>query len=345
MTPTILLAAGDDPAKSLSIFDPASPDTHSTVGLAILIFAITGLIFVIVEGVLFYSLRRFRRKASDPTTEPPQVYGSQPIEIAWTAAPLLIVMIIVLVSARTLWDVDADPPQPKPGDNTLFVTVIGRQWWWEYHYDTYDGRPLGFVTANELHIPASEDGTPRPAFLSLKSADVYHSFWVPRLAGKTALIPGRTNTMRLQTDETGLFLGQCAEYCGTQHANMLLRVVVDTPHDFHKWLESQQKPPADDPAIKDPAASEGKATFLSQSCVNCHRVEGTAAHGNYAPDLTHLMSRATLASGMIENDPEGKNLREWIADPQKSKVGCLMPAFGLSETQLNSIVSYLRTLR
>jgi len=120
-------------------------------------------------------------------------------------------MIIVLVSARTLWDVDVDPPPPKPGDNTLFVTVIGRQWWWEYHYETYDGRPLGFVTANELHIPASEDGTPRPAYLSLKSADVYHSFWVPRLAGKTALIPGRTNTMRLQTDETGLFLGQCAE--------------------------------------------------------------------------------------------------------------------------------------
>ncbi len=346
---TLLLFAQGKP-QDLCIFNPASPPAESIRDLSILILAIAGFIFVVVEGVLAYSIIRFRRRRATGagesgtmgTAEPPQVYGSKPIEIAWTAAPLLIVMIIVLVSARTLWDVSVDPPKPQPGDNSLFVTVIGRQWWWEYRYDQYNGRPLGFITANELHIPASEAGKPRAVYLSLNSADVYHSFWVPRLAGKVAVIPGRTNPLWFQTTETGLFTGQCAEYCGTQHANMLIRVVVDPPQDFQRWLDNEAQDAVDDRA---PAVRDGKTVFLSQSCVNCHRVRGTTAKGSYAPDLTHLMSRQTLASGMITNDPEGKNLRDWIADPQKIKPGCLMPSFGLKRTQLESIVSYLRTLR
>jgi cytochrome c oxidase subunit 2 len=335
---TLLLLA-DGRAQDLSIFHPAAPPAESIRNLSILIFAITGLIFLIVEGVLCYCLVRFRRSAATDR-EPAQVYGSRPIEIAWTTAPLLIVTIIVLVTARTLWDVTVDPPKPQPGDNSLFVRVVGRQWWWEYQYRNYNGRALDFITANELHIPASEDGQPRRVFLTLDSADVYHSFWVPRLAGKTALIPGRTNSMWFQTNDTGLFVGQCAEYCGTQHAYMLLRVIVDTPRDFQRWLDNQGKLPAVDSAIR-----EDRTVFLSQSCVNCHRVTGTLAAGTYAPDLTHLMSRQTLGSGMIPNDPEGKNLRAWIADPQKIKPGCLMPAFGLTEQQLDSIVRYLRTLQ
>jgi cytochrome c oxidase subunit 2 len=336
MNAMLLFAEGK--AQDLSIFSPASPPAESIQELSILIFAITGILFLIVESVLCYCLLRFRR-AGPTHAEPAQVYGSKPIEIAWTAAPILIVTIIVLVTARTLWDVTVDPPKPQTSDNTLFVTVVARQWWWEYRYDYYNGRPLGFVAANELHIPASEDGKPRPVFLTLKSADVYHSFWVPRLAGKTALIPGRTNSMWFQTKDTGVFLGQCAEYCGTQHANMLLRVNVDASQDFEGWLDNQAKPAAENPANRN-----DQAVFLSQSCVNCHRVKGTAAAGSYAPDLTHLMSRQTLGSGMIPNDPEGKNLRAWIADPQRIKPGCLMPAFGLSDAQLNSIVRYLRTL-
>lgn len=341
---TLLLLA-DGAAQNLSTFSPVSPPADLIRNLSFLIFAITGFIFVVVEGILIYSMIRFRRRGASATegaTEPPQVYGSMPIEIAWTAAPTLIVIIIVLVSARTLWDVTIDPPQPQPGDGTLFVTVIGKQWWWEYRYDEYDGRKLEFITANELHIPASGDGKPRPVFLSLKSADVYHSYWVPRLAGKTALIPGHTNSMWFQTRDTGLLLGQCAEYCGTQHANMLLRVSVDTPAEFQSWLDNQGKQAVDDPS---PAARDGKATFLSLSCINCHRIRGTIAGGGYAPDLTHLMSRDTLASGIILNDPEGQNLRAWIKDPQAMKSGCLMPAFGLSNPQLDSVVNYLRTLK
>src|SRR5262249_23964773 len=161
------------------------------------------------------------------------------------------------------------PPESKP----LRVTVIGHQWWWEFVYDTYDGKELGFITANELHVPASNYSVAkerRPVYLTLQSADVWHSFWVPRLAGKTQLRPRRTNSMWFETGLTGLYLGQCAEYCGTQHAKMLLRVYVDTPEEFDRWLENQKKP-----AVDDATASEGKKAFLSQSCVNCHRVRGT----------------------------------------------------------------------
>ena len=191
--------------------------------------AISLFIFVVVEGILVYSLVRFRRRPAADTAEPPQVYGSKPIEIAWTAAPTLIVFVLVLVTARTLWEVNVPPPPPRIGDNSLFVTVVGRQWWWEYRYDHYNGRPLGFITANELHVPAGDDGVTRRVWLTLKSADVCHSFWAPRLAGKTDVIPGRDNSMWFQTALPDLYVGQCAEYCGTQHANMLIRVVAESP--------------------------------------------------------------------------------------------------------------------
>jgi cytochrome c oxidase subunit 2 len=337
----LLLATSGGPTQDLSIFDPSSPPAESIRSLSVLVLAITAFIFVVVEGILIYSLFRFRRRAEAGTAEPPQVYGSKPIEIAWTAAPALVVFVLVLVTARTLWEVNVPPPQPQADDNTLFVTAVGRQWWWEYQYDHYNGEPLGFTTANELHVPASEPGEKgkkRPVYLSLKSADVCHSFWVPRLAGKTDLIPGRVNSMWFRTDRPGLYVGQCAEYCGTQHANMLLRVVVDPPPDFKKWLENEKKD-----AVTDPDVSAGRSAFLSQSCVNCHRVRGTPARGDYAPDLTHLMSRQTLASGMVPNTPE--NLRRWLADPQTIKPGCLMPAFGLGDRERDDIVRYLLTLR
>jgi cytochrome c oxidase subunit II len=334
----VLLAESANPAENLSIFDPASPAAESILNLAILVFAITGLIFLIVEGVLFYCVGRFRQGPAEPNGEPPQVYGSQPIEVAWTAAPAIVVFFLLLVTTRTLWEVSASTPSPKPDDETLFVTVTGRQWWWEYTYNEYDGRTLGFTTAGELHIPVSEEGTPRPTHLILESADVCHSFWVPRLAGKMDLIPGRTNHLWLQSNHSGLYVGQCAEYCGTQHANMLLRVVVESRDEFERWLESEKSP-----AVDEPAARDGRRAFLSESCVNCHRVRGTAAQGTYAPDLTHLMARQTLASGIVENNAE--NLAEWVRNPQSIKPGCLMPAFGLGNREQALIVQYLLTLR
>jgi cytochrome c oxidase subunit 2 len=350
VTVVIPLLLAQVQTQNLSIFDPVSPPGVSIRSLSVLVLAITGFIFVVVEGILIYAIVRFRRRGTIGSTEPPQVYGSKPIEIAWTAAPALVVFVLVLVSARTLWEVNVPPPPPREGDNTLFVTVVGRQWWWEYQYDHYNGKPiravgpdgkqidLPVITANELHVPASAGGVPRKVFLVLKSADVCHSFGVPRLAGKTDLIPGRVNSMWFQTDQPGLYAGQCYEYCGTQHANMLIRVVVDSPDDFDAWLANERKP-----AVEHPAVRTGRTAFLGQSCVNCHRVRGTPARGTYAPDLTHLMKRETLASGMVKNTPE--ILRRWVADPQQIKPGCLMPAFGLSERDTDDIVRYLLTLQ
>jgi cytochrome c oxidase subunit II len=325
-----------DEAQNLSIFAPVSPPAESIRALSVLVLAVAAGIFLIVEGILIYCVVRFRRRPAD-TGEPAQLYGSKPIEIAWTAAPTLIVFVLVLATTRTLWEVERDPPAPKAGDGALFVTVVGRQWWWEYRYEHYDGRKLDFITANELHMPVSADGRPRPVYLSLKSADVAHSYWVPRLAGKMDLIPGRTNRLWFQTASPGLYFGQCAEYCGTQHAGMLLRVNVDSEEDFDRWLENESKP-----AVEDAAARSAKDVFLAQSCVNCHRVRGTAAGGTYAPDLTHVMSRQTLAAGTLPNTPE--NLKRWVDDPQKIKPSCLMPAFGLSPTERHEILRYLLTL-
>jgi cytochrome c oxidase subunit II len=323
--------------QDLSIFNPASPPAESISSLLVLVLAVTGAIFVLVEGVLLYSIICYRRQPVSGN-EPPQVYGSLPIEIAWTAAPLLIVFVLALILTRTEFEVRVDPGTPPPGSKPLYVTVIGHQWWWEYIYETYDGQDLGVITANELHVPASVEGVARPVYLTLKSADVCHSFWVPRLAGKTDLIPGRTNQMWFQTKERGLFLGQCAEYCGTQHAHMLLRVNVDSPAEFQTWLEGQQRP-----AVDDAAARGGRDVFLSQTCVNCHRVRGTGAAGTYAPDLTHLMSRQTLAAGAVPNTQE--QLRKWVTDPQRIKEGCLMPAFGLGGEQVDLVVKYLVSLK
>lgn len=325
-------------SANLSVLDPASPPAESIRGLFVLVAAVTAAIFLLVEGVLIYALVTGRRRAGPADPEPAQVYGSKPIEIAWTAAPALVVFVLVLLVGRVIWEVRPDPDRPPPGAEPLRVTVVGHQWWWEYRYESYNGRDLGFVTANELHIPTGEAGTPRPVYLTLQSADVCHSFWVPRLGGKTDLLPGRTNQMWIQTDQPGVYLGQCAEYCGAQHAHMLLRVVAEPPAAFEKWLAAEAAPAADSPA-----GQVGKAEFLSLSCVNCHTIRGTPARGTFGPDLTHLMARQTLAAGTVENTPA--NLRAWVNNPQAVKPGCLMPAFALTEPNLTKAVDYLETLR
>ncbi len=342
-----LLVAQSQASENLSIFDPVSPPAESIRSLSFLVLAITGAIFLIVEGILVYAIWRFRHGRPKGPGEPAQVYGSTPIEIAWTAAPALIVFVLILAITRTLWEVNVDPHKPPAESQPVRITAIGHQWWWEYKYESPDGPDGGFVTANELHVPASNFSVPserRPVYLTLQSADVCHSFWVPRLAGKTDLIPGRTNQMWFETAQTGLFLGQCAEFCGTQHAKMLLRVYVDAPDDYARWLANQSKQAVDDSALGDDSpVAKGKKLFLSLSCANCHCIRGTSAGGTYAPDLTHLMSRETLASGIVPNTRN--NLKEWIADPQTVKPGCLMPAFGLSDSELELVVDYFETLR
>lgn len=335
-----LLFASPDVPHDVSLFDPASPSGKAIATLFVLVVAVCVGIFLLVELTLIYSLIRFRRRPTDAASEPPQVYGSLPVEIAWTTAPALIVFLFALAIFRGEGNVRSNPEMLKPNAQRLHVTVVGHQWWWEYRYEDFHGEQLGFVTANELVIPVSDAETPRPVHLTLKSADVCHSFWVPRLAGKTDLIPGRTNTMAFMTDKEGLYLGQCAEYCGTQHAHMLLRVEVVPLDKFRAWLADQRKPAAT-PADKD--TRRGRDVFLKTACVNCHTVRDTLAKGKFGPDLTHLMSRQTLAAGMVKNDPD--KLHQWVVDPNVIKAGCLMPAMKLSDADVGLVVQYLRSLK
>ena len=282
-----------------------------------------------VAGLLTYAIIKYRAKDVDSQSEPAQIYGSTQIELAWTVIPVLIVIVLFLTTARLIFAIQ-DAPEPE---SALNVTVVGHQFWWEFRYPK-----LGIVTANELHVPLSNNQAPLPTYLTLLSADVDHSFWVPQLAGKTDLIPNRVNTTWINPLQPGLYVGQCAQFCGVQHALMLLRVYVDTPEKFAEWVKNQQQP-----AVEDPRVAAGRRAFETQACMNCHTIQGTAATGRFGPDLTHLMSRQTLGAGAAANNSQ--NLRQWIKDPGTFKSGCLMPAMQLSDEQIDQLTDYLSTLR
>src|SRR4030095_14884746 len=260
-----------------NIFAPESTPAKSVFSFLMLVLAITAVIFVVVFTLLVYSVVKFRGRTADADREPAQVYGSTQIELAWTIIPILIVVVLFLATARVIHAVQ-DAPKPA---TAIEVTAIGHQFWWEFRYPG-----LGIVTANELHMPVSDPARPKPTFLKLLSADTDHSFWIPQLAGKTDLIPNRINQMWMDPYRVGIFLGQCAQYCGTQHAKMLLRVSVDSPEDFDAWVRAQQRP-----AIQDEKAIAGRRVFETTACINCHAIRGTAAHGSFGPDVAHLMSR------------------------------------------------------
>ncbi len=312
------------PLSPTDIFAPVSTPAQSIFDLSLLVLAVCAAIFFIVAGLLAYAMVKFRKRNDDDNREPPQVYGSTQVELAWTITPVIIVLVLFLATARVIFSVQ-DAPHPK---GSLEVTVIGHQFWWEYRYPG-----LKVVTANELHLPVGE-----PTFLDLLSADTDHSFWVPRLAGKTDLIPNHPNKMWIEPRETGVYLGQCAQYCGTQHAKMLLRIYVESRQDFDRWIRQQAAL-----AHSDDSLSEERRIFERTACINCHTVAGTAANGRFGPDLTHLMSRETLASGIAPNTPE--NLRRWIRRPDDLKPGSLMPPMGLSDAQLDGVTAYLVSLR
>jgi cytochrome c oxidase subunit 2 len=330
----ILLAAGlcnaTPPSDNSvpSIFDPHSTPAESIDHLSRFVLAITGLIFLVVFGLLTYATVKFRSGDASTNREPAQVYGSTQIELAWTIIPILIVVVLFFATARVIHAIQ-DAPKPA---TAVEVTAIGHQFWWEFRYPA-----LGVVTANELHVPVSDPGRPTPTFLKLLSADTDHSFWVPQLAGKTDLIPNRLNQMWIDPQQTGIYLGQCAQYCGTQHAKMLLRVSVDTPGAFDAWIRGQKQS-----ANQDDKEVAGRHVFETTACVNCHAVGGTNATGRFGPDLTHLMSRSTIAAGAAENTNE--NLRLWIQNPDAIKPGSLMPAMKLSDPDLDALVRYLETL-
>ena len=245
-----------------------------------------------------------------------------------------------LTTARYIFAIQ-DNPKPK---EAVDVTIVGHQFWWEFRYPKY-----GIIAANELHVPVSDPAHPTPTYMKLTSADVIHSYWVPQLAGKTDLIPNHVNEMWIDPHTPGIYVGQCAQFCGAQHAKMLARVYVDTPEQFAAWIRNQQQAAVHTEAPTSAAnplqsqAALGEQVFQQQSCVNCHAIKGTPANGKFGPDLTHFGGRDTLASGAYPNTPD--NLKTWIRNPDDLKPGALMPAMQLNDDQYDQLVAYLGTLK
>ena len=316
-----------------SIWAPESTPAHQIYSASQFVLLITGAIFVVVGGLLVFVIVRFHERKDDAEHEPAQIYGSAQVELAWTVIPVLIVVVLFLTTARIIFAIQ-DAPKPPAA---LDVTVVGHQFWWEFRYPK-----LGIVTANELHIPVNTPSVARPTYMQLLSADVDHSFWVPQLGGKTDLIPNHPNQMWVDAEKPGLYLGQCAQFCGVEHAKMLLRVYADTPDQFLAWVRAQQRP-AIQPDPRNHDAVAGRHVFESEACANCHAISGTTANGTFGPDLTHLMSRKTIGAGVADNTPA--NLRSWIQDPNTLKPGALMPAMQLNDQETKEVVAYLATLR
>ena len=307
-----------------SALHPESDFAESLDGLFAQIFWWAMGVFVVVEGILLYTVFRWRE---DPSRgRPKEIHGHTLMEIGWTLVPALILVAIAIPTIRTIFIVD----NPTTDPDALTVEAIGRQWWWEFRYPE-----LGITTANEIHIPVG-----RTIDVRVRSADVLHSFWVPRLGGKRDLVPGRENQIWFTADSTGVYWGQCAEYCGTAHALMSFRVIADTPEDFDAWAAAEAGGAV---TIQDAEARSGKAVFEANACVSCHTIRGTIAQGQFGPDLTHFGSRLTIGAGILDNTLE--NVRYWIDSTQHAKPGNLMPEVQLTDAQVAQLAAYLRALR
>ncbi len=283
------------------------------------------VIFFIVEAVLIYAVVRFRKK-KDQTGEPEQVHGNTRVEIAWTIAPALIVLFIAIPTIKTIFKL-ADMPQ---GDDVVKVRVVGKQWWWHFEYPE-----LGIQTANELHLPVG-----RAAAFNIESDDVIHSFWFPQMGGKRDATPGHVNFMYFTPAEPGEYLGACAEYCGTSHANMRMKLIVHEEADFQAWVDRQKSVPA---AVTADEHADARDAFMS-NCAACHAVRGVAEFGRMGPDLTHFGDRTLFASGMFPSTTE--NLTKWLDDPQAMKPGALMQLpQELDEETIRSLVAFLQDLK
>jgi len=325
------LAAPTEAAPPMSYLGGWGSKAYPVVGLTWESLIISIVVCAIISLlVLWGALAKRTRSAFGPL-------GSEPVQrtpggmkwIIWGVGLSIIPLVVTLV-----WTVAvlAAINQPK-GAEPFTIEVTGNQWWWQVSYkDTDPSRD--FVTANEIHIPVGH-----PVRFQLKGGDVIHSFWVPALAGKTDTIPGQTNVTWLEADRAGRYRGQCTEYCGLQHAHMAIFVIADPPAVFAHWWQAQLAP-APAPATAD--TQQGQALFVTK-CGACHTVNGTDAQGKVAPDLTHLMSRATIAAGAAPNTPAG--LAGWIANPQGVKPGTLMPTLYLSGSQLSQVQGYLETLK
>jgi len=280
------------------------------------------VIFVVVEAALVVTVVRFRRRPGGPPPQP--IHGNTKLEITWTLVPAIILAFIAVPTVKTIFHV-AEIPK-----NALEVRVVGHQWWWEFNYPQ-----LGITTANELHLPVD-----RPVAFTLESVDVIHSFWIPAFSGKHDVITGRTNHMWFAAQSNGEYPGQCAEFCGASHANMMFKVFVSPQNEFDAWVAQQKAPvPAPDSTS---LAAKGLAIFQKGQCVACHMIDGVS-YGVVGPNLSKVATRTTIAAGMFENTPD--NLKAWIMDAPTHKPGSIMPNMNVSAADAEALAAFLQTRR
>jgi cytochrome c oxidase subunit II len=319
------------PPRGPSVLDPHGPGAARIADLWWVMFGFAAFVFVLVVVLLAAALLRHRRATSETPPDGNTDVGKNWVLLGGIALPLVILAIVFGYNIHTLAAVTNPDEQPA-----MTIQVTGRRWWWEVNYPEQ-----GITTANELHFPVGV-----PIRIELQSADVIHSFWVPQLHGKMDLIPTRINDITIQADEVGVYRGECAEYCGLQHAHMGFMAVADSSADFDAWVAAQQQPAA---PPRDEAAIRGQQVFLESRCVYCHTVRGLddsqedASEVDLGPDLTHLFSRLTIAGASLTTNRG--NLAGWIVDSQHVKPGNLMPTMTVESQDLQALLAYLETLR
>ena len=356
ITAILLLVMACAPDAKQSTFGTSGPVAEKQLFLFNTLLWVMIVVFVLVEGVLLYAVIKFRRRPGQDEL-PPQTHGHTALEITWTIIPTILILALGVWSTITLFELD----QPPPGADTLEVTAVGHQWWWEFEYPDADGSGKRITTANELRVPVD-----RAIQINLRSDDVIHSFWVPKLAGKVDVVPTRENYMWFQADETGIFYGQCAEFCGIAHAQMRFLVQVLPQEDYLAWAEGFGEPP-----VLSAQAQAGQAVFNSTGgCVVCHTASGSDSPEVVAsrvqgfmtsdtgiapgPNLTDLASRERFGAGLV--DLNRQNLRQWLKNPEVIKPGNYMSEraaiyqtddgkVNLSEKDISSLLEYLLSLK
>lgn len=303
------------------VLTPVSPQAQALSKLFVVSLIVCAVILAIIVGLIVWCVLRFRDR--EGAGEPSQTHGNTKLEFSWTLASIAVLVFLFVLTVRAMGV--SDPPATRDPD----FTVIAHQWWWEVRYAD------GTTIANEIHIPTQKD-----ILVRVESADVIHSFWMPQLGRKMDAIPGHPNHVWIRADAPGVYAGACSEFCGAQHAWMRIRVVAQSPEEFHEWLAHQAKPAA---APTGGLAARGLKVFREKTCVNCHDVRGVDQNTQVGPDLTHFASRATLGSGVLKND--AANLRRWLTNPQAIKPGCHMPDFHLKNSEVEDLAAFIETLK
>ncbi|HKB71261.1 MAG TPA: cytochrome c oxidase subunit II [Thermoanaerobaculia bacterium] len=314
-----------------SVLAPAGPQAGSIAALWWLVLGVCGAVFVAVLVLLAAALARRRSAEPDLLPGPPPAEGRRKAAVAAGAVTTVVILFVFLVASMSTGKT-ASPSRDDPAG--LPIELFGRQWWWEVRYPSPSPSDT-VVTANEIHVPVG-----RTVLLRATSRDVIHSFWAPNVDGKKDLIPGRWTLTRFRVDRPGVYRGQCAEYCGVQHAHMAFLVVAQPEAEFESWLAAQRAPAAPpDGALQE----RGRDVFVSSSCPLCHTVRGTPAAGTLGPDLTHVGARETIGAGTLAND--AAHLAGWVLDPQKAKPGAAMPPNAIASRDLPALLGWLEHLR